>query len=73
MVGGVPNEVFSKGLKDKFLRTREQLMRRNFLTQAQNLMLSEWTLPKMLKIANEEEKMLAKRAAEMKRLRSEIK
>lgn len=32
VVDSVPTEVFSKALKNKFLSTREQLMRRNFLT-----------------------------------------
>ena len=64
----VPSQVISKKLKHQFLRTRGELMKRNFMVQAQNMIVSDWTLPKMLKIGQEEEKQNAIRDREMLKL-----
>lgn len=43
-------------------------MKRNFMVQAQNMIVSDWTLPKMLKIGQEEEKLILIREKEMLKL-----
>jgi len=43
-------------------------MKRNFMVKAQNMIVSDWTLPKMLKIGQEEEKQNAIRDREMLKL-----
>lgn len=56
IVKDIPNGIISKKLKKEFLKTRESLMRRNYLTEANNKIISEWTLDKMLEKAKHKER-----------------
>jgi len=65
---GIPTLVVGQKLKHEFLKSRGQLMKRTSITEANSKVLSEWTLPKMLDIAREEEKQEAEMQSQMKRL-----
>ena len=52
----IPNSLVSQSLKKDFIKSRGELMKRSFITESQNKMIREWTLPRMLLIAQEEER-----------------
>ena len=52
----IPNSLVSHSLKKDFIKSRGELMKRSFITESQNKMIREWTLPRMLLIAQEEER-----------------
>ena len=53
----IPNSLVSHSLKKDFVRSRGELMKRSFITESHNKVIREWTLPRMLLIAQDEEKM----------------
>ena len=52
-----PPVYVNKKVKLEFLRRRRELMRRTYITEASIKMINDWTLPKMLEIAKEEQKL----------------
>ena len=52
----IPSSLVSHSLKKDFIKSRGELMKRSFITESQNKMIREWTLPRMLLIAQEEER-----------------
>ena len=56
MIKLIPNSLVSNSLKKDFIKSRGELMKRSFITESQNKMIREWTLPKMLIIAKDEER-----------------
>lgn len=55
IIQGIPSSVVSKVLKKSFIRSRAALLQRAVITESKNKIESEWTLPRMLAIAKEEE------------------
>ena len=53
----IPNSLVSTNLKRDFIKSRGELMQRSFITESHNKIVREWTLPKMLIIAQNNEKL----------------
>lgn len=49
----IPPQVLGQQTRKEFLLARKLLIQRNYKTEAQNKMISEWTIPKMLTKAKE--------------------
>ena len=52
----IPSSVLDPKIKKEFLRCRQFVMRRTYLTEANNKILRDWTHDKMLDIYKEKEK-----------------
>ena len=61
----IPNVIMSQRNKNHFLRVRKTSMQRNYLTDAKNRVISEWTLPRMIIKSHLEEKMKKLREKEL--------
>ena len=55
-------------MKKEFINARKQIMRRSTHTLAQNKVVTEWTLPKMIIKAREEEKLQKSKQAEYEKM-----
>ena len=51
----IPPQVLGLQTRKEFLLARKLLIQRNYKTEAQNKMISEWTIPRMLTKAKEQE------------------
>ena len=58
IIFNVPEGVISGHIKKEFVHRRDELMRRTYFTEGSCKVVSDWTMPKMLKIAKEEQKSI---------------
>ena len=67
IVFGIPKQVIGMRIKKEFVKCHTLVMRRTYITEAQNKMLSEWTLPKMIVKAKIEERAERARQKEVQK------
>ena len=48
LIYNIPKQIIGSDIKKDFMRARTQVMQRTYLTVAQNKIVSDWTLPKMV-------------------------
>lgn len=48
IISGIPSVVVGNQLKRDFVTSRKALIKRTVITQSQNKMQNDWTIPKML-------------------------
>ena len=54
LIYNIPKQIIGQDIKKDFMRARTQVMQRTYLTVAQNKIVSDWTLPKMVLQAKNE-------------------